>query len=107
MLIGDAFVLLHEIASGKEIQNPLLLALLCVSFEAIEDFAPELVGWLKELPGRVPQRKCQLLISCLLRTFLQFNSQSLVVDGEAREESFELDLLFVKQRCRRLQKLAD
>lgn len=47
VLIGDAFVLLHEVSSGKLIQNSLLLALFCVSFEAIKDFAPDLVGWLK------------------------------------------------------------
>ena len=47
VLIGDAFVLLHEVSSGKEIQNSLLLALLCVSLETIKDIAPGLVGWLK------------------------------------------------------------
>ena len=43
VLIGDALVLLHDVASGEEIQQPLLFAELGVPLQAIENFAPDLI----------------------------------------------------------------
>ena len=47
VVIGDAFVLLHDVARRDEIQKPLLLALPDVPLQAIENFAPDLISGLK------------------------------------------------------------